>query len=181
MKFLLVFLFSIIVLTAYSQVYSFIDTIPYRFVGLSKKDCMNKFKDKLATIKVSDSLSISLSDEDDVFTGKGKLPYNHIINFDTTDAFINKTYTGQTKGYITFNVRIEFQKKLIVITLHNFVHIALGTPWGKKSAGKINFTDAPIRTKDEELVWLERVRKDIANYCERFNTRFKLWFFNSLL
>lgn len=181
MKTYLFFIFQIIAITAFSQVYTFVDTIPYQVVGLSKKDCFNKFTDKLTKLKVSDSISISLSDDKNVFIGKGKLPYNHNINFDTADAFINKTYIGQPKGYIAYKISIEFQKKMIVITLLDFEHIAKGSPWGKKSVGKINFTYVPVKSKDEEMIWFDKVRKDVVNYCEMFNTRFKLWFFNSLI
>lgn len=174
-------LLSIISATIFSQTNCFIDTIPYKVVGLTKKECFNKFQEKLVKLKITDSLSISLSDDKEVFTGKGKLPYNHIINYDTTDKFLNKTYINQPKGYISYSIKIEFQKKMILISLHDFEHVAKGTPWGKKSIGKINFAYVPTKSKDEELIWVDKIRKDIINYCEMFNTKFKLWFFNSLL
>lgn len=182
MKLLFYFiLFNILASTTYCQVSNLTDTIKYELIGKTKKDCVNKLKEKISKLGVSDTLSISESEDNDVFIGKGKFTYNHIINYDTSDAFLNRTYVGQVIGFVTYKVRIEFQKKYILVALQNFEHVAKGSKYGKKSLGMINFAYVPNKSKDEELIWLDKVLKDILGTCKRVNVGFKLWFFNTML
>lgn len=174
-------LLTLVSLHSHCQVNSFTDTITYELIGKQKKECIGKFTGKLAVLTANDSLNITMSEDKDVFTGKGKLHYDHVIDFDTADAFVNKTYVGQVHGSLNYRIRIEFQKKMILVTLHDFEHIAKGNRYGKRSLGKINFSDHPVRTKDEELIWLEKVRKDIVVSLKNLNVGFKLWFLNTML
>ena len=68
----------------------------------------------------------------------------------------------------------------MIVSVSDFNHIAKGMRYGKKSLGK-NIFVKPKPSKDEESVWLEKVRMDMVNYCNRFNVRFKLWFMVNLL
>lgn len=177
-------LFVLISVFSFCSVYSqngiFSDTVSYSKWKLSKKEIYEKFVEKLNKIPATDTLKFAATEDKDVFSGKGLFLYNHNINFDTTDAFLNKTYVGQVHGAIHYNVKIEFQKKFLVVTVSDFNHIAKGTRYGKRSLGK-NIYTKPILAKDEESVWQEKVRKDMLDYCDRFNVRFKLWFMVNLI
>ena len=162
-KYLVIALFCLFSFSkTYSQSNIFSDTVSYSKWKLSKNDVYKIFKGKLKKIQPSDTLKIEETEDKNIFSGKGFFLYNHNINFDTTDAFLNKTYVGQVHGSIHYNIKIEFQKKIMIVSVSDFNHIAKGMRYGKKSLGK-NIFVKPKPSKDEESVWLEKVRMDMVN------------------